>query len=230
MPVATSLHRFSGYLLGQQDHSRDRGHEASSSKSPPHPSEVSGSSHQKGDTCRIPDIFISEKADGSEASGHSSSPQSKEPRGTPAWKKAIMVIEVTSTNRATDFGLKLTEYEKELIQKYVIIDRQKGLSEPKPCVHVYKLSATTNKYVEKVFRGDEKVECSFYKDWNLSAYDSRGSTACSDKPKRVNKSPNSPRRAGKAQRQQTKAQLKQINNGCRDYTANANEDWEQPVW
>ena len=59
---------------------------------------------------------------------------------------------------------------------------------------------------------------------------SRRSDAGSDKPKREGNTPNSLRRAGKAQRQQTQALLTPINNGCQDYMATANEGWEQPVW
>ena len=55
------------------------------------------------------------------------------------------------------------------------------------------------------------------------------SGAGSDKPKREGNTPNFPRRAGNAQKQQTQALLTPINNGCQDYMANANEGWEQPV-
>ena len=55
---------------------------------------------------------------------------------------------------------------------------------------------------------------------------SRRSGAGSDKPKREGNTPNSPRRARNAQKQQTQALLKPINNGCQDYMANANEGWE----
>ena len=58
----------------------------------------------------------------------------------------------------------------------------------------------------------------------------RRSDAGSDKPKREGNTPNSPRRAGNAQKQQVQALLTPINNGCQDYMANANRGWEQPVW
>ena len=52
---------------------------------------------------------------------------------------------------------------------------------------------------------------------------SRRSGTSSDKPKREENTPNSPRRAGNAQKQQTQALLTPINNGCQDYMTNANE-------
>ena len=71
------------------------------------------------------------------------------------------------------------------------------------------------------------------RDARLVAMDcerSRRSGAGSDKPKREVNTPNFPRRAGNAQKQQTQALLTPINNGCQDYMANANEGWEQPLW
>ena len=56
---------------------------------------------------------------------------------------------------------------------------------------------------------------------------SRRSGAGSDKPKKERNTPNSPIRAGNAQK--TQALLTPINNGCQDYMANADEGWEQPV-
>ena len=58
---------------------------------------------------------------------------------------------------------------------------------------------------------------------------SRRSGAVSDKPKREGDTPNSSRRAGNAQKQQTQALLTPISNECQDYMANANEGREQPV-
>ena len=59
---------------------------------------------------------------------------------------------------------------------------------------------------------------------------SRRSGAGSDKPKSEGSTPNFPRRAGNAQKQQTQALLTPINNGCQDYMAHSNEGWKQPVW
>ena len=70
------------------------------------------------------------------------------------------------------------------------------------------------------------------KDAHLVATDckrSRRSGAGSNKPKREWNTPNPPRRAGNAQKQQTQALLTLKNNGCQDYMANADEGWEQPV-
>ena len=59
---------------------------------------------------------------------------------------------------------------------------------------------------------------------------SRRSGAGSDTPEREWNTPNSPRMAGNAQKQQTQALLTPMNNGCQDYMANTNKGWEQPVW
>ena len=87
------------------------------------------------------------------------------------------------------------------------------------------------KYVVSRVRGRETSMVQG-RDARLVATDckpSRRSGAGSDKPKREGNTPNSPRRAENAQKQQKQALLTPINNGCQDHMANANDGWGQPV-
>lgn len=72
-----------------------------------------------------------------------------------------LVVEVTSTNRSVDLGVKKEEYASAGIPMYWIVDRAKGCanSDAVAAVHVGELRGTRYQFVK--YRGSEKIS-SFY--------------------------------------------------------------------
>ncbi|CDF35082.1 unnamed protein product [Chondrus crispus] len=86
----------------------------------------------------------------------------------PSSPHPVMLIEVTSNNRRTDLGIKRNEYEQEGVKEFVVVDRQKNVKNWSPCVTVFTLNRR-KKYIAKTYKGKEKVNCSFFDHFKLTA-------------------------------------------------------------
>lgn len=129
----------------------------------------SGDTSRNGEaTSRYPDLMVVNRETDSSGSEVTRSPS----RGgrKPAMRKAAMVVEVTSMNNSNDLNRKKREYEEAGISEYVIIDRRKGRNVAGRCVIVHTLNRRGT-YKTSVQKGQERVECSYFSEFNLNACD-----------------------------------------------------------